>query len=64
MLVIGERINGMFEAVGKAIANKDKEVIQNLAKQQFEAGADTLDVNTGPAAVNQVDAMWTAQNLK
>ncbi len=65
MLVIGERINGMFDAVGKAIANKDKEVIQNLAKQQVEAGADTLDVNTGPAAANQVDAMkWLVEAIQ
>ncbi len=65
MLVIGERVNGMFDAVGKAIANKDKEVIQNLAKQQVGAGADILDVNTGPAAVNQVDAMkWLVETIQ
>ena len=65
MLVIGERINGMFDAVGKAIANKDKEVIQNLAKQQVNAGADMLDVNTGPAAANQVDVMkWLVETIQ
>ncbi len=39
MLVIGEKINGMYKEVGKAIREKDKETIQKLAKDQVEAGA-------------------------
>lgn len=50
MLVIGELINGMYKAVGKAIKDKDKSVIQDLAKRQVNSGANMLDVNTGPAS--------------
>lgn len=65
MLVVGELINGMFEAVGKAIANKDKEVIQKVARDQVDAGAGMLDVNTGPASADQVGAMkWLVETIQ
>ena len=50
MILIGERINGMFKDVKQAIADKDKKVIQDLARRQTEAGAAYLDVNVGTAA--------------
>ena len=53
MILIAERINGMFTDVKQAIANKDKKVIQDLAKRQTEAGASYLDVNVGTAAADQ-----------
>ncbi len=65
MLVIGERINGMFKDVGKAIADKDKAIIQDLAKKQLECGADVLDVNVGPASADPVDAMkWLVETIQ
>ena len=65
MLVIGEKINGMYKAVGKAINEKDKETIQKLAKDQVEAGADYLDVNTGPSSANPVEAMeWLVDAIQ
>ena len=39
MILIGERINGMFSDVKQAIADKNKQVVQELAKKQTEAGA-------------------------
>ena len=64
MFVIGERINGMFKDVGEAIKKKDKAVIQELAKKQIEAGANSLDVNVGPSADNPVEAMeWLVQTI-
>ena len=48
MIVIGELINGMYKDVGKAVANKDADIIEHLAKDQVKAGASVLDVNTGP----------------
>ena len=36
MILIGERINGMFTDVKQAIADKNKQVIQDLAKSQTE----------------------------
>lgn len=38
MKIIGEKINGTRKAVAKAIAERDVEFIQNLAKRQVEAG--------------------------
>ncbi len=65
MLVIGELINGMFKNVAKAIANKDKAVIQKLAKEQLAAGAGMLDVNVGPAAADAAGAMkWLVETIQ
>ena len=47
MLIIGELINASRKQIGAAIENKDKETIQQIALQQFENGADFIDVNAG-----------------
>ncbi len=47
MIVIGERINGMFKSIGDAIAAKDKKPIQDMALRELAAGADVLDINVG-----------------
>lgn len=47
MKIIGEKINGTRKKVAKAIAERDAEFIQNLARKQVEAGASWLDVNAG-----------------
>jgi len=65
MYVIGERINGMFENVKRAIRHKDAKVIQDLAKRQLAAGAVALDVNVGPAAADAQGAMlWLAESIR
>lgn len=65
MLLIGERINGMFTKVKDAIADKDKKVIQELAQKQTEAGAAYLDVNVGTAAADQQGAMqWLVETIQ
>ena len=62
---IGERINGMFEDVKQAIADKDKSIIQGLAKSQTEAGAKYLDVNVGTAAADQEATMaWLVETIQ
>jgi 5-methyltetrahydrofolate corrinoid/iron sulfur protein methyltransferase len=48
MIIISERINGQFGTVGRAIDRRDEKFIQDLARQQESAGADYLDINTGP----------------
>jgi len=64
MLVIGERINGMFKDVAEALQKKDKAAIQNLAKKQVEAGADALDLNCGPASKDQIsDLKWLIETV-
>lgn len=65
MILIAERINGMFTDVKQAIADKDKKVIQELAKKQTEAGATYLDVNVGTAAADQEGTMqWLVESIQ
>ena len=47
MLVVGENINASNKSVGQAIANKDRDFIQDLARRQESAGVDFIDVNVG-----------------
>jgi len=65
MEVIGERLNGMFQDVGKAIVEQDKRVIQDLARRQVDAGARILDLNVGPTAEDAVAAMkWLVETTR
>jgi 5-methyltetrahydrofolate corrinoid/iron sulfur protein methyltransferase len=65
MIIIAERINGMFTDVKQAIADKDKKIIQELAKKQTEAGATYLDVNVGTAAADQEGAIqWLVETIQ
>jgi len=65
MIIIGERINGMFKDVKEAIASKNKQPIQELAKKQTEAGATYLDVNVGTAAADQEGTMqWLGETIQ
>ncbi len=62
MIAVGERINGMYSDVKKAIQKSDPVPIQELAKRQTEAGATFLDINVGPAAADKVAAMrWLVE---
>jgi 5-methyltetrahydrofolate corrinoid/iron sulfur protein methyltransferase len=65
MIVIGERLNGMFKDVGKAIVEQDKSVIRDLAERQMQAGARVLDLNVGPTAEDPVAAMkWLVETAR
>jgi 5-methyltetrahydrofolate corrinoid/iron sulfur protein methyltransferase len=65
MIIIGERINGMFSDVKKAIAEKNEKVIQDLAARQTAAGASYLDVNVGTAAADQEGTMqWLVETIQ
>jgi 5-methyltetrahydrofolate corrinoid/iron sulfur protein methyltransferase len=65
MFVIGERINGMFLEVKKAVEERNKGPIQDLATRQVEAGADALDINVGPTKGKAVDNMlWLIETVE
>ena len=65
MILIAERINGMFTDVKQAIEEKNKKVIQDLAKRQTEAGATYLDVNVGTAAADQEGTIqWLVETIQ
>lgn len=62
MIIIGERINGMFNDIKKGIIEKDPKPIQEWAKRQEEGGAKYLDINVGPSAPDRVEAMkWLVE---
>ncbi|SFM40805.1 dihydropteroate synthase [Thermodesulforhabdus norvegica] len=49
MKLIGENLNIVSKKYGKALKERDKKTIQELAIQQAEAGMDYIDLNIGPA---------------
>lgn len=65
MLVISERINGLFTAVGKAIDVRDPEFIHEHALKQIECGAQALDINVGPGRDDGPAAMdWLVRTVQ
>jgi len=47
MIIVGELINASRKAMGAAIKAQDVDYIQKIAKEEFEAGANYIDVNAG-----------------
>ncbi|MEW5762076.1 MAG: dihydropteroate synthase [Bacillota bacterium] len=65
MILIGERINGLFRDVAGAIRARDPAPVQKLAVAQTEAGAAYLDVNAGPAVDDPAAVMpWLVQVIE
>ncbi|MBM3469244.1 MAG: hypothetical protein FJX73_00400 [Armatimonadetes bacterium] len=65
MFIIGERINGMFRSVARAIRDRDKDAIVDLARKQVSAGASALDLNTGPTGDDPAEVMtWLVQTVQ
>lgn len=62
MIIIGERINGMFQDIAKAIRERDPKPVQEWARKQEENGARYLDINVGPGSKDVVGAMkWLVE---
>ncbi len=62
MIMIGERINGMFRDIANAIREKDPGPVQEWARKQEAMGAGYLDLNVGPAVADRVSAMrWLVE---
>ena len=65
MIVVGERINGQFVEVAKAIDARNAKYIQDLAMEQVNAGSQVLDINTGPGRPDAADAMtWLVKSVQ
>jgi len=65
MIAIGERINGQFLDMKKAIKEKDAKIVRDHALNQTKAGASWLDINTGTAAANPEDAIkWLVETVQ
>ena len=67
MFVIGERINGMFTAIGDAIQAKDAKPVREMAERQIAAGANALDINVGtrvPKAERPAVMKWLVESTR
>jgi len=65
MIAVGERINGMFKDVRRAIQKKDPAAVIDLAQRQTAEGAKYLDINVGTAAADQQAAMrWLVETVQ
>ncbi len=61
MYIIGELINSTRRAVAQAINLKDKEYLQELARQQAKAGAHAIDLNAA-ACGNEIENLkWLVE---
>ena len=47
MLIIGEKINTTRKGIGRAVEERNAEMMRQEAVKQVQAGAHTLDVNCG-----------------
>ena len=65
MLIIGESINGTIHKVGQAILDRNGTFLRELARVQYEGGADFLDVNAGVAGGNEVENLpWLVETVQ
>ena len=65
MIIIGEKINGTRETVGKAIKDRNTEMIEALAMAQVEGGAEYLDVNAGTHPNEEPqDMAWLVETIQ
>jgi len=65
MKIIGEKINGTRAQIAKAVAERDADLIQTLAKRQAEAGAHWLDVNAGTRPDREPDDLvWLVKTVQ
>ena len=63
--IIGEKINGTRERVGRAIADRDAAYIRSLATRQAEAGAHRIDVNAGTRPDREPDDLsWLVETVQ
>jgi cobalamin-dependent methionine synthase I len=65
MLIIGELINASRKAIASHIKAQDTEAIRKIARDQFEAGADFIDVNAGTFVGQEADYLkWLVTQVQ
>ena len=65
MMVISEKINGMFKKVGRAIDARDVSALQDIVHANIAAGANALDINTGPGRDTAIeDIVWMVKTVQ
>ncbi len=65
MLIVGELINTSRKAISEAVEAKNTGYIQQVAKEQLEAGANYVDINCGNKVFNEVEYMqWLVSTVQ
>ena len=65
MILVAESLNIMSQTIGPAIRERNAGPVQEIAKQQADAGADYLDINIGPARRNGDEMMeWVINTVQ
>lgn len=65
MQIVGELINASRKAVSLAIKEQDAKAIRDLAKSQYEKGANYIDVNAGVFVEEEVEYLkWLVENVQ
>jgi len=65
MIIVGELINASRKPIAEAIRNQDAEAIKKIAKDQYEAGANYIDVNAGIFVGEEGDYMeWLVKTVQ
>jgi 5-methyltetrahydrofolate--homocysteine methyltransferase len=65
MLVVGERINSSRKGIEPAIRERDAELIAKEARDQVDAGAHVIDVNTATLMEDEVESLkWAVQLIQ
>jgi 5-methyltetrahydrofolate corrinoid/iron sulfur protein methyltransferase len=57
MIIIGENIHVIAKDVSQAIRERDAKVIQGLAREQTQTGANYIDLNVGPMKKDTEETM-------
>jgi 5-methyltetrahydrofolate corrinoid/iron sulfur protein methyltransferase len=65
MMVISERINGMFRKVGRAIDARDVAALQEIVHANVATGCNALDINTGPGRDDAEEVIvWMVKTIQ
>ncbi len=65
MLVVGERINSSRKSIEPAIRDRDVGFIEKEARDQVDAGAHVIDVNTATLMDEEAESLkWTVQLIQ
>jgi 5-methyltetrahydrofolate corrinoid/iron sulfur protein methyltransferase len=65
MVIIGENIHVIAQAVSTAVKERNAKVIQDLARTQTEAGAGYIDLNVGPMKKDTEETMqWLVSTVQ
>lgn len=65
MLIVGEKINTSRKEIRDAVSRRDARFIRDLARKQYEAGANYIDVNCGTFIDEEPEILrWMIQEIQ